>query len=115
MNEQEPIDTSTPWHRTRREPLTQVEGERAVYELAARKAMMKPGNGTIHPMSITTPTYEPNRAMAPDSQSIIGKKGLRPTDINGPLTKGDKFVIGVVVFCLVLIAIVIGAIIVKLR
>lgn len=75
MSDQEPIDTTMPWARTRREPLTQVEAERAAY-----RAMTEAGNGKVHPMSVVSPGYEPTRAMAParDSRDIIAKKGLQP-------------------------------------
>jgi hypothetical protein len=111
--DREPIDTSTPWGRTRREPLTQVEGERAVYERAARKVMTDPGNGAIHPMSLSTPTYEPNRAMAPDPNSIIAKKGVRDSTPD-PVTTGDRVVHAVVGTCIILIFGIIGYMLIKL-
>ena len=108
MSEQAPIDTSTPWHRPRREPLTQVEYERQAY-----RAMTQPGGGKIHPMSVTTPTYEPNRAMAPDPNSIISKKGVRDTTPDG-VTTGDRVVHAVVGTCLILILGILGYMLIKL-
>lgn len=106
--EQEPIDTSTPWGRPRREPWTLVDAERAAYERAAHEAMTRPGGGKIHHMSITTSTYEPNRAMAPDPNSIIAKKGMRPKHVQAPVTFGDRVIVWTVVVCLALMALVIG-------
>lgn len=102
MSEHEPVDTTLPWARKRREPITQVDAERAAYERAAYEAMTKPGGGKIHKMSITTPTYEPNRAMAPNPNSIIAKKGMKPpgaNDIRKP-DLADKVVVVVVLLCL---------------
>ena len=113
--EQEPIDTSTPWGRRRREPITQVDAERAAYERAAIKAMTEPGNGAIHPMSLTTPTYEPNRAMAPGANDIIQKKGQKPPGADDiRVDKWDKVVVYSVVTCLALMAAVIGYTLTKL-
>jgi hypothetical protein len=96
----EPIDTSTPWSRPRREPLTQVEYERLAY-----RRMTEPGNGTIHKMSLASPDYEPNRAMAPDPKSIIAKKGWRPPDSNKvDITPFDKVVVYIILACVAGIA-----------
>ena len=98
--EQEPINTTLPWARKRREPITMVDAERAAYEKAARRAMTEPGNGAIHPMSITTPTYEPNRAMAPEPNDIIAKKGKRQPGYNKVVvTTGDKVVVFACLAC----------------
>lgn len=103
--EQEPIDTSTPWHRPRQEPWTLTDAERAAYQRAAVRAMTEPGNGAIHPMSITTPTYEPNRAMAPDPNSLIAKKGMKPPDADKvELTVGDRVVVVIILLVLAAIA-----------
>ena len=132
--EREPINTTLPWankrhccqgaalgedcdwscpaqRRVRSEPITQVEYERAAYH-----AMTRPGDGEIHPMSITTPTYEPNRAMAPGSKSIIAKKGLKPPReaTYAPVTFGDRIVYGAISVCVILIAVVIVALFYKL-
>jgi hypothetical protein len=106
--EREPIDTSTPWHRPRREPLTQVEYERQAY-----RAMTTPGKGNIHPGSITTPTYEPNRAMAPEPSSIIGKKGVRDNTPDA-VTIGDRIVHAVVGICILGIFGILGYMLIKL-
>lgn len=112
--DREPIDTSTPWHRPRKEPLSLTEAQ-VEYERKAFRAMTEPGNGRIHPGSITTPTYEPNRAMAPDPKSIIAKKGWRPPESNDVnISKFDKVVVYSVVGCLIGIAIVVGYILTKL-
>lgn len=107
--EHEPIDTSTPWHRPRREPLTQVEYERQAY-----RAMTEPGRGQIHPGSVSTPTYEPNRAMAPDARSIIEKKGWRPKVEHAPVTMADRFVYAGVGVCALGIFTIIGYLLIKL-
>lgn len=113
--DREPIDTSTPWHRPRKEPLSLVEA-RVEYERKAYRAMTDPGGGRIHPNSVTTPTYEANRPMASklDSRSIIKKKGVRPTDIHRPLDKWDKTVIGIIIGIIVLIVVVTVALFIKL-
>jgi hypothetical protein len=111
MSEKEPIDTTLPWARPKREPLSQVEYERQVYE-----AMTKPGGGKIHKMSITTPTYEPNRAMATGANDIIQKKGQKQPgadDIRTP-DFADRVVVYVVVSCLVLMLSIIGYVLTKL-
>jgi hypothetical protein len=106
--EREPIDTSTPWHRPRREPLTQVEYERLAY-----KAMSEPGHGKIHKMSLVTPTYEPNRAIAPDPDSIISKKGVTDRTPDS-FTTGDRAIHFAVGVCLLGIAGVILYTLIKL-
>lgn len=109
-DEREPVETRLPWSRKRQEPITQVDAERAAYERAARRAMTEPGNGSIHKMSITTPTYEPNRAMAPDPNSLIAKKGTKPPGYNDvEVTPGDRFVVIVVLCCLAAIAGIVAA------
>lgn len=113
MSEREPIDTSTPWGRPRREPLS-VDEARVEAERAAFRAMTQPGKGNIHPGSITTPTYEPNRAMAPDPKSIIEKKGLRPTNVTKDVDAWDKLVVYVASGCFVLIMVVIVVLSIKL-
>ena len=114
MSEHEPIETRTPWGRTRREPITQVDAERAAYERAAVEAMTKPGNGAIHPMSLTTPTYEPNRAMAPGANDIIQKKGQKPPGADDIVVdKWTKVVVYSVIFCLVGMASIVGYLLTK--
>jgi hypothetical protein len=109
MTEREPIDTSTPWGRPRREPITQVDAERAAYERAAIEAMTRPGGGKIHRMSITTSTYEPNRPMAPDPNSLIAKKGMKPPGHKKVrVDKWDKIVVYAVLTCLVGMLSIIG-------
>lgn len=115
MTEHEPVDTTLPWARRRREPITQVDAERAAYERAAVEAMTKPGNGAIHPMSITTPTYEPNRAMAPGANGIIAKKGVKQPGYDDiTVDWRTKLVVYVCVGVLVLIAVVVGITLYKL-
>lgn len=116
MNEREPIDTTLPWARPKRQPITQVDAERAAYERAAFEAMTKPGGGKIHKMSIATPTYEPNRAMATGTNDIIQKKGKKQPgydDIRKP-DLADKVVVGVVGFCLAAMIIITVAVAIKL-
>ena len=54
--------------------MEQVEFERFTHERQARaayNAMTKPGNGVIHKMSLVTKDYEPNRAMAPNTDDLV--------------------------------------------
>lgn len=102
MSEQEPVETTLPWAQKR------TDQEQVDYERRAIAAMTKPGDGKVHPMSIVTPTYEPNRAMAPDPKSIIEKKGMKPRkeDTYAPVTFGDKVVYAGISVCVVLIIVV---------
>ena len=121
-NNGEPIETRTPWTRNQR-PLGnpaqhEVDHERqhpivSEVEPATIHPLVRPGTGKVEQHSILTDEYEPNRPMAPAPDSIIAKKGLRPTDIYKPVDVWDKVVVGVVLFCLVGIAGVITALVVR--
>jgi len=92
-----------------------VDAERAAYERAAVKAMTEPGNGAIHPMSIITPTYEPNRAMAPDPNSLIAKKGMKPPGADKvEITKGDRVVVVSILVCLAAMSGIIAAVLTRM-
>lgn len=78
------------------------------------EAMTRKGRGQIHAGSLSTPTYEPNRAMAPGAQSIINKKGLRPKEEHSPVTPTDRLVYAGLGICTVLILGIIGFMLIKL-
>jgi hypothetical protein len=102
----EPINTTAPWARPQKPPLTQVEAERKAFEAAARKAMTEPGNGKVHPMSVTSEGYEPNRPMVvrDDANEITKKIGKHQPGYNDIVVdKWDKVVVYSVVTCVMLI------------
>ena len=115
MSEREPIDTSTPWGRPRKEMMDQVDFERHMHQRAVEASadlvedpFMTPHarvQYTVQPYSITAPGYEPTRPMAstPDSRSIINKKGLRPvkSETYKEVDIWDKLVTIVVIGCFV--------------